>query len=81
MLGKLRSAADAADWAAYVLLMGGPFAKRADAPLAPMYRETIDVDTGEILDGGLSKYGDMVKGSLLGLCGVVGEVVTRLLSG
>lgn len=79
-INKIRLAADAADWAAYVLLMGGPCAKRADRPLAPMYKDTVDCATGEIFDSGLSKYGDMVKGALLGLCGVAGEVVTRTMS-
>ena len=76
-VGKLRSAADAADWSAFVLLMGGPFARRVDAPLSPMYRDTVNLSTGELLSGALSKYGDLVKGSLLGLSGSVGEIVTR----
>ena len=41
---KLRAAADIGDWAAFVELMGGPFASRDEQALRPLYQEAEQFD-------------------------------------
>lgn len=64
-----RQAADAGDWAAYTLLMGGPIGKRADRSLQTWHkkREVIDFETGEIKDSPLTYYGDETPDILIGI--------------
>ena len=61
-------AADAGDWAAYVMAMGGPNMPRKDRPAAPAYEE-----------GRETRYGDDTVKQIFGLCARFGRtVVTRI---
>ncbi len=70
---SLRKHADAGDWAAYVLAMGGPTLPRKQHPVRPAYEtmtdegETIDRETGEIQPIRETRYGDTPQPRLLGL--------------
>ena len=62
--------ADAADWASYVMAMGGPLLPRADRPLKPAYwlEEGLDSETGEVLPCYTkTEYGDDAKGRVFGV--------------
>lgn len=63
-------AANAGDWAAYTMAMGGALLPRADRPLKPAYwlEEGLDEETGEILPCYTkTEYGDDRKGSVFGV--------------
>jgi hypothetical protein len=64
-------AADAGDWAAYVMAMGGAILPRCNRPIHLYYEtkvnETVDIETGEIIQGNLTYYGDIKAPSLKGL--------------
>jgi hypothetical protein len=70
---SLRKHADAGDWAAYVLAMGGPTLPRKQHPVKPAYEimtdegETIDRETGEIQPKRETRYGDTPQPRLQGL--------------
>ncbi|MCP4978379.1 MAG: replication endonuclease [Maribacter sp.] len=68
-LEPFREAADSGDWAAFVILMGGPTAKRADRKLQlwKEKRESIDIETGEIINRPLTFYGDKASDTLVGI--------------
>lgn len=69
---QARDAADAGDWAAYVLAMGGIDAPRKTHPIKPhyAYRETVNTDTGEILCDDSAWHGGRKAPPLRGLaCG------------
>jgi len=65
------TAADAGDWAAYVMAMGGAILPRCNRPIHPYYEtnvnETVDIKTGEIIQDNLTYYGDIKAPSLKGL--------------
>jgi hypothetical protein len=65
------TAADSGDWAAYVMAMGGPILPRCNHPIHPYYEtkknETVDIETGEIIQNNLTYYGDVKAPSLKGL--------------
>jgi hypothetical protein len=65
--GDLVAAADGADWAAYVELMGGPEGRRADAPVQLARWLEYDPDTGETLQPWTTRYGDASPGRVFGL--------------
>lgn len=71
---KFRAAADSADWAAYVEMMGGPFCGRDQAVKLERCNE-MDLETGEIIDPVVNKYGEFVPEKIRGLS-VVGYGVT-----
>jgi len=64
-------AADSGDWAAYVMAMGGAILPRRNRPIHPYYEtkldETIDIETGEVIQNNLTYYGDIKAPSLKGL--------------
>lgn len=65
------TAADAGDWAAYVMAMGGAILPRCNRPIHPYYEnkmnETVDIKTGEIIQNNLTYYGDVKAPVLRGL--------------
>lgn len=63
-LESLRSVADAGDWAAYQLLMGGVFCRRIDRPCQPAKEFTLNVETGEV---SLNRYREPVAGRVVGV--------------
>lgn len=65
--GEVVEAADAADWAAFVELMGGPTARRDDQPVRLATWIEFDPNTGEQLDPERTKYGDTAKGRVFGV--------------
>lgn len=72
-------AADAGDWAAYVMVMGGPTLKRCDRPIAPLYQETpIALPTGELNPEAFTRYGDFKAPMIKGLKTVTAQITTRL---
>jgi hypothetical protein len=77
LLESARLAADSSDWAAFVELMGGPFCGR-NQPIQLAKRHHIDIDTGEVMDPVLNKYGEPTLGKIYGVvcCGII--EVTRL---
>lgn len=87
LAAEARQAADWADWAAYVLLMGGPLMRRADRPIqlymmpAPETDEVNRVNriTGEIVYHKHGRYGDLlskIKGVCVQGCGFVTRFYT-----
>ncbi|GAA6173912.1 replication endonuclease [Colwellia sp. KU-HH00111] len=78
------TAADAGDWAAYVMAMGGAILPRRNRPIHPYYEtkinETVDIETGEIIQNNLTYYGDVKAPSLKGLINknVINLTRTRL---
>jgi hypothetical protein len=64
-------AADAGDWAAFVMAMGGPMLPRRNRPIHPYYEsnanEVIDTETGEVTQSNLTRYGDIKAPTLKGL--------------
>ncbi|WP_284377594.1 replication endonuclease [Litoribrevibacter albus] len=82
-LEEARLAADAGDWAAYVMTMGGPTLPKKDRPIQPFYEHqdepvSFDVNTGEIQSLNTSKYGDTPKGLISGLLHKGEKIKTRL---
>ena len=63
--------AETGDWAAYVMAMGGAILPRCNRPIHPYYEtkknETVDIETGEIIQNNLTYYGDVRAPSLRGL--------------
>lgn len=77
-LADAYSAADAGDWAAYVMVMGGPTLKRCDRPISPLYEDIpIALPTGELNPEALTRYGDAKKPAIQGLKVESGQVPTR----
>ncbi len=74
-----REAADSANWAAFTLLMGGPRMKRCDRPLQPLRESThrIDTVTGEIIELGLTRYGEKPAPRTIGVSTTTESVITR----
>jgi len=64
-----RQAADAADWAAFTMTMGGPTMRRAERPIHLEYmpQATCCPETGEISNGHVGLYGEPKKDKLIGL--------------
>lgn len=76
---RARSAADASDWAGFVLAMGGINIPRAERPITP-YREhvaAVDIDTGEIIVKNTNKYGEPCERPVVGLMSATGLQSTR----
>lgn len=67
LLEDIRRAADAANWRAYVDLMGGPVLPRADRPVKLL----------NIIKDAASKYGEDVK-KVMGVLGLLEQRVSRL---
>ncbi|HCS28658.1 MAG TPA: replication endonuclease [Spongiibacteraceae bacterium] len=63
-----RKAADTADWAAFVLLMGGPTVRRDSQPIRCARWLEHDAQTGECIDAPFNLYGELNSGRLFGLC-------------
>lgn len=72
-------AAASSDWAAYVMVMGGVHMRKIDRPFKPMYEEPsfIDMETGELLEEGLTVYGDPKKPRIKGLDYSGQAIITR----
>lgn len=72
-------AADAAEWAAYVMLMGGPNMRASDRPIRPLYEEIepVDMETGEINPDALTEYGDPKSPKIIGLVCDAAKTITR----
>jgi hypothetical protein len=64
-------AADAGDWAAFVMAMGGAILPRCNRPIHPYYEtkvnESVDIETGEIIQNNLTQYGDVKAPSIKGI--------------
>lgn len=72
-------AADAAEWAAFVMLMGGVCIKSSDRPIKPIYKVELgfDSETGEILQENLTRYGNPKPPRIIGLSSDDGNLITR----
>lgn len=79
VLFEAMQAADAAEWAAFVMLMGGPAIKSSDRPIQPLYQEDqhFDPETGEVLKEHLTKYGNPKPPRIVGLVTSNEEIITR----
>nr|WP_246590055.1 replication endonuclease [Marinobacterium ramblicola] len=79
LLQKAIEAADAAEWAAFVMVMGGPIMRRVLRPIQSLYdaKEVVDLDTGEILHEAVTGYGDPKPPRLIGLVAEASRVITR----
>jgi len=73
-------ACDSAEWAAYVMLMGGPNMRKSDRPIQTLYepRTSIDYSTGEIDTEQVSQYGDIKAPKLVGITVQASQIITRL---
>jgi hypothetical protein len=69
LLSEACDFASAANWAAFVMVMGGPLLNRSKRPIRPYYEEPklVDTDTGEIFKSALTTYGDPSPPKLKGL--------------
>jgi hypothetical protein len=73
------AAADSGNWAAYVMMMGGPQMRRSECPLRPFYyREPEALPTGELNPDAITVYGDRKSPSTRGIVAPSGVVITRL---
>jgi hypothetical protein len=66
-LDKYRIPAQASDWCAFCLAMGGAVIKRDDLPVRAAYWHEFDQDTGEVIDKMYTSYGEVSKGKLFGI--------------
>ena len=80
LLTKATEHATASDWAAYVMVMGGPRLQRSEHPIKPLYEAPcyVNEQTGELLQDGLTAYGDPVKARIKRLLFNTKTVITRL---
>ena len=78
-LYKAMLAADTADWAAYVMVMGGIGVKAKDRPIQSLYSqdEYVDTDTGEINQDAVTQYGEEKAPRVIGLLSKSLEVITH----
>ena len=78
-LAQARTAADAGDWAAFVIAMGGIDVPRKEQLLAPYreYNELVDTNTGEITLDDLTRHGAKKVPPLKGLRMADVVIVTR----
>ncbi|MAK44596.1 MAG: replication protein A [Spongiibacter sp.] len=76
---QARCAADAGDWAAFVIAMGGVDLPRRDRPISPYreHREIIDFSTGEVLPDDTAWHGGKKAPRTLGLQTPQQVIVTR----
>ena len=73
------TAADAGDWAAYVMVMGGPNVRRVERPISLLYEtEVIALPSGELNPAALTRYGDLKKPTIRGLVSGAEKIFTRL---
>jgi len=79
-LRQALQAADSAEWAAYVMLMGGPIMRKSERPIQPLYdhKTALDTSTGELNEEALSQYGDSKAPKLIGLIVSTRKLITRL---
>ncbi|OMH28118.1 hypothetical protein BGP75_22405 [Motiliproteus sp. MSK22-1] len=72
-------AANAAEWAAYVMVMGGPILRKCDRPIHPMYSEfeLVNIETGELLEENVGLYGDPKEKRVIGLESEGDQIITR----
>lgn len=75
--GDLVKAADAADWCAFNILMGGGFVKRDEQTVRAAYWLEFDPETGEEIDKPYTEYGDISKGKLFGVYWNDSYILTR----
>jgi len=78
-LYKAMLAADTADWAAYVMVMGGVGIKAKDRPIQSLYSqdEYVNTDTGEINQEAITQYGEEKAPRVIGLLSRSLEVITH----
>ena len=69
LLAKASAIAGASDWAAFVMIMGGPFSNNNHHPIKIHYQqiEYVDKSSGEVLKDGLTMYGDPASSQIKGL--------------
>jgi hypothetical protein len=72
-------AASSAEWAAYVMLMGGPIMRRILRPLQTLYerKQLTDPETGEIVTDAITQFGDVKAPRLIGLLAEAQQIITR----
>jgi hypothetical protein len=80
LIGDAAFHAGASDFAAFVMVMGGPHMRRTDQPIKILYvqPEYVDKETGEFIEGGLTRYGDVTSAKIKGLLLNGVEFITRL---
>jgi len=72
-------AADAADWAAFVMVMGGINTPAHQRPIHSLYQESllVDEETGEVFEDSITNYGNPKPPRLVGLKVNGTEIITR----
>ncbi len=80
LIGDAALHAGASDFAAFVMVMGGPHMRRTDQPIKILYvqPEFVDKETGEFIEEGLTRYGDIAPAKIKGLLLDGVEFITRL---
>ncbi|MEH6625564.1 MAG: hypothetical protein V7739_03900 [Motiliproteus sp.] len=73
---QARSAADASNWAAFVMLMGGPTCKRNDQPLQ-LHKEIQQTESGEWEENEYGEIISRVRGVIDRVKGKVAMLLTR----
>ena len=74
---EARQAADSSDWAAYQKAQGGVFVRREDLAVKVAKWEELDIETGEIKQSTLNRYGELVEGRVFGLVSKGVHYLTR----
>ncbi|MEM5535627.1 replication endonuclease [Neptuniibacter pectenicola] len=80
VLYKSMLAADAAEWAAFVMLMGGVGIKSSERPIKPLYQKAgqeADPNTGELLTENLTRYGNPKPPKIIGLITCDRTIITK----
>lgn len=75
LFSDIFEAADKGKWADFVKLMGGVFCKRNEQAIRPLYKEKLDIETGELKQ---SYFDGVVSISLRGIKLGEKEVITRI---
>nr|WP_067286156.1 replication endonuclease [Marinobacterium profundum] len=72
-------AADASEWAAFVMVMGGPIMRRVLRPIQSLYerKQPFDPETGEVDTDAITVYGDPKAPRIIGLLADSTRIVTR----
>jgi hypothetical protein len=80
VISEAACAAVASDWAAYVMVMGGVEMRKSEHPIRPFYEQPVYVnqETGELIEDGLTAYGDPKKPRIRGLDYFNQAIITRL---
>lgn len=77
IIQEAADACDVHDWAAFVLVMGGPTVPRKQQLMRPGYWHEHDDETGEIKGRAMTKYGEVPDARIYGVTWETGDLLTR----